>query len=380
MDKLNYEILSAIDNIETTVMEAEMNVMTSISDSYNKAINVLEYCDDNTDIDAFSVFQESKGENSKFGIPVRKKSAKEIIIDILLFIPRMIKKFCEYCIKLYHDSLAKSIARSRIDNLRRMGIDDADMDEHLLKKLTTVDNVPLSFGILRYEYEWYDMGNNVKISSAKISLNDDNPFVRKIKQLFDKNKKKIRQTKESVNETIVVEVDENRKTIEIEFQSFFNVALYYKGLSMNICKIIESINVDRFLKDDEYNKDLYYKIYGIMHENNKPDLPSPEKHRMKIGKCREYIDSCKNGFDDVMNSFNKCQNKLSTIAEAIKKNNNDTQIDNNSNAMKAVVAMQDVFTKITNELKPTIENFEQSVERINAVIDSSFGDQNKKAA
>lgn len=59
MNKLNYEILSAIDNIETTVMESEINVMNSLIDSYDKSIMILENCDDNTDVDSFDIFQES---------------------------------------------------------------------------------------------------------------------------------------------------------------------------------------------------------------------------------------------------------------------------------------------------------------------------------
>ena len=59
MNKLNYEILSAIDNIETTVMESEMNVMNSLINSYDKAITVLEYCNDNVDTSSFDIFQES---------------------------------------------------------------------------------------------------------------------------------------------------------------------------------------------------------------------------------------------------------------------------------------------------------------------------------
>ena len=107
MNKLNYEILSAIDNIETTVMESEMNVMNSLIDSYDKAVMILENCNDNTDVDSFDIFQESvimeadeNGENNTDGNKP-KKSIKEIIIDILLFIPRMIKKAYNFIKRKY---------------------------------------------------------------------------------------------------------------------------------------------------------------------------------------------------------------------------------------------------------------------------------------
>ena len=59
MNKLNYEILSSIDNIDNAIIQSEMNVINSLMDSYGKAVAVLEYCDDNTDVDAFDIFQES---------------------------------------------------------------------------------------------------------------------------------------------------------------------------------------------------------------------------------------------------------------------------------------------------------------------------------
>ena len=81
MNKLNYEILSAIDNIETTVMESEMNVMNSLINSYDKAITVLEYCNDNTNVDSFDIFQESvimEADNNNGN----KKSLLKKLIDL----------------------------------------------------------------------------------------------------------------------------------------------------------------------------------------------------------------------------------------------------------------------------------------------------------
>lgn len=57
MDTLTEEIIESIDNIDSCIMEAKMDVLCSLMDVYEKSLVILEYCDiDN--ISDFSVFQE----------------------------------------------------------------------------------------------------------------------------------------------------------------------------------------------------------------------------------------------------------------------------------------------------------------------------------
>ena len=124
MNKLNYEILSAIDNIETTVMESEMNVMNSLINSYDKAVMILENCDDNTNVDSFDIFQESvimEADNN-----VKESKAKKIIdkiIDLFKLIGRMIKN-------------AYNFIKGKIDKVKRKG--KPIVDEKLVEEIKDI--------------------------------------------------------------------------------------------------------------------------------------------------------------------------------------------------------------------------------------------------
>ena len=70
MNTLEYEILSAIDNIETVTMEAEMHVLTALCNEYEKSMMILENYEGD-DISCFDIFQESvimEGETKKQNI------------------------------------------------------------------------------------------------------------------------------------------------------------------------------------------------------------------------------------------------------------------------------------------------------------------------
>ena len=360
MNKLNYEILSAIDNIETTVMESEMNVMNSLIASYDKAVMILEHCDDNNDVSSYDIFQESVIMEADtvdgFTIPPvsRKKTVKQVIVDILLFLPRLIKKFLEVYVKGVGD-LVIGMSSQRLSNFN------------------IKEGFPLTFGLLKYEYYWHEIESGFEVSSSKVSLNKNHPLVKMVKNAFNKNKNKVKRTKNSINENIKIEIVEDRKDVNIECLSFFNTVTYYVALSKNIDKIINDIDGDKMLKDETYNRQLFDKLNGIISDLGTEPTPENRKHS-SIFSYEEYVKSCKKGFDSVMDNLKKCQNKITKIAESIKNiPENDSQsqsIDKNSPIMKSVVAIQNVFSKITSGLTVIIENFEQSVERVNASINS----------
>ena len=85
----NEEILSAIDNIETTSSESEVCVIESIVNAYGKSFMIMENYE-NDDLSSFSIFQEGKILDT-----VKKESKKDDnkFITILMFIPRLIRAF-----------------------------------------------------------------------------------------------------------------------------------------------------------------------------------------------------------------------------------------------------------------------------------------------
>lgn len=69
-----------IDEIELLRNESELNVMEAMLQTYDKMAVIMENCED-TDIDCFSIYQESKTKN---------KNDESMFKKILLFIPRLI--------------------------------------------------------------------------------------------------------------------------------------------------------------------------------------------------------------------------------------------------------------------------------------------------
>ena len=141
MNKLNYEILSAIDNIDNTIMESEMNVMNSLINSYDKAVMILEYCNDNTDVSSYDIFQEGIGHTigtavDKLDEKMKAKPNENIIKKILLFIPRAIMKLIQTLRTKYNekklDKAAKDLSNivDEIDEVIDLdGLFDVDDDE-----------------------------------------------------------------------------------------------------------------------------------------------------------------------------------------------------------------------------------------------------------
>lgn len=69
-----------IDEIELLRNESELNVMEAMLQTYDKMAVIMENCED-TDIDCFSIYQESKTKN---------KNDESMFKKIMLFIPRLI--------------------------------------------------------------------------------------------------------------------------------------------------------------------------------------------------------------------------------------------------------------------------------------------------
>lgn len=102
---ISINILESIENVEKVVTESEMDVLMALSDSYDKAVMVMENYD-GEDVESFSIFQESlimesdnKNGESTFRQIDKKTGKKESIIkSILWFIPRVVGAIIN-CIK-----------------------------------------------------------------------------------------------------------------------------------------------------------------------------------------------------------------------------------------------------------------------------------------
>lgn len=89
------QLLSLIDQIDQSVADAEVSVMESLIESYDKSIMILQEASDDTDLSAFGIFQEGEKwdkfkEDSK--APVLGNQGESTAKRILMVIPRLIRK------------------------------------------------------------------------------------------------------------------------------------------------------------------------------------------------------------------------------------------------------------------------------------------------
>lgn len=98
------ELLRSVDNIDMDAIDSEINVLESLIDSYDKALTILENCDDSTDISSFEIFQE--GERwDKFkadaDAPIFGTKDESLAKRIAMVIPRLIAAIIRLCKKLF---------------------------------------------------------------------------------------------------------------------------------------------------------------------------------------------------------------------------------------------------------------------------------------
>ncbi len=111
------ELLALIDNIESEQAFAEMSVCSSLMESYSKSCMILEYSD-NVDVTAFEVFQEGVLKDS--AKEATGNSSENIIVRILLFIPRFIAAF------IRNVKNSKKSIKKKIDEVENLGKDLVD--------------------------------------------------------------------------------------------------------------------------------------------------------------------------------------------------------------------------------------------------------------
>ena len=56
------DLLQYINQIDQSVADAEISVLESLIQSYDKSITIITEASDDTDLSAFDIFQEGEGE------------------------------------------------------------------------------------------------------------------------------------------------------------------------------------------------------------------------------------------------------------------------------------------------------------------------------
>ena len=98
------KLLETMDAVEMSQLDAEISVLESLIESYDKSIMILENSDDTTDLSAFDVFQEGETwdkfkEDTK--APILGNKDEGIGKRIAMFIPRLIAAIIRLCKNLF---------------------------------------------------------------------------------------------------------------------------------------------------------------------------------------------------------------------------------------------------------------------------------------
>lgn len=116
------ELIRSVDNIDSSVIDAEISVIESLLESYEKSIMILENADSTTDLSSFDIFQE--GEKwDKFkqdtDAPILGNKDESFGKRLAMMIPRLIATLIRLCKKLF--SRNRNITdrmRSDVKNMR----------------------------------------------------------------------------------------------------------------------------------------------------------------------------------------------------------------------------------------------------------------------
>ena len=120
MDIIN-NVIGSIDDIDHVTNESDLNVLTALADSYEKASVILENYEGD-DLSSFSIFQEGAVLDE-----VRKQGKDDpAIVRILLFIPRLIKTMIA--------SMGKSVKDNPIKDIVTKA-DKSKKDPNILKRI-----------------------------------------------------------------------------------------------------------------------------------------------------------------------------------------------------------------------------------------------------
>ena len=117
------DLLQYINQIDQSVADAEIDVLESLIQSYDKSIMIITEASDDTDLSVFDIFQEGETwdkfkEDTK--APVFGNKGEGIVKRILMIIPRLIQKLIVMIRKLFtkNKSFEQKMDKD-VDNLRK---------------------------------------------------------------------------------------------------------------------------------------------------------------------------------------------------------------------------------------------------------------------
>lgn len=131
------EVFSCIDNIGDVTLESEMNTLSSLIDSYDKAMMIMENYDGDI-VDGFAIFQEAEESAVQSGEPSDDNSAdakknKSFLYKALHFIPNLIKALIQFIKKAWNNDIAPAVEKG-VDNIKDIPEKTKDLVDTIMGK------------------------------------------------------------------------------------------------------------------------------------------------------------------------------------------------------------------------------------------------------
>ena len=369
MNKLNYEILSAIDNIDSTIMESEINVMNSLISSYDKAIMILENCNDNTDVDSFDIFQESVIMEADNNVKKESKVKKIInkIIDTFIFGLKQIWSILKNLFKNKKEPV-KPITEKGIE-LVKQSVGD---DKVVVTVSTTISDVKPEVKVSTASHD------TEKEEQIKSQIEQDDGFNNIIYRYYGKNCVKMKETSRGSKhykvydeEAYRYKIDNSTKiddlTITIEpngdvMVNFFECRNSLDSLSNNWERFdnkIRSLDVNQ-LDVLGYIGRFVDEFYTMRDEIDKNLI----KYNVTTSSCLGFITLTEvliKEIRDITDKFNKTCGFMYKIASKYKK-------DHNINCLNDTVNSDEYGVKPEN-----YKYIERTYEELKDLVDEIYG-------
>lgn len=322
------EVISAIDNIDSTIMESEIDTCLAISKSYDKMLFIEEYYNGEF-INEFSIFQEGKimddVKQQGKGMSTFKK--------IISFIPRLIK------------ALIKSV-KSKLninDNINKLIKNEKKIDKYKKVMILSSIGVPLIGNIAhnaiskRKENKKIVDGYVKTINEYKSKEEDYQNRIKEIENKVYQLSKIIQMFGKTVNSDIVTKADYH------DFDKMYSTLV-------DECKEFKS-NHDKIIHDNT----------NLKNENRKLDNENRRLKAENIKTNRAYKDEF--NFNNVLSdNYNKLKNDMEVYVSLFEKIANKVIIDGDDSSAywlireicKTDMNNNDVSDKIIDTMKNAV--------------------------
>jgi len=381
-------LLQYIDQIDQSVADAEIDVIESLIQSYDKSITIITEASDDTDLSAFDIFQE--GENwDKFKedtkAPVFGKKGEGLAKRLLMIIPRLIQKLVALIRKLFtkNKSFEQKMDKD-VDNLKKQSqtVVPEQLSEEQAKNLANKINEAAkasSQAVAQSERDFKSKRDAVMDSIDK-RHEQLREYIRDSEKAFQPKMDDLHSYTRSINDPFG-----NSKALEELGKMINDDGPVFKSITPETVEKIDKKNpglIDDLLEElggpprkktkfEDVKIEIQHTTFFGTSMSGDNRMENSQAAAMKI-----YADPLINGFDELKSNgySNQAKRKYATVLEEIHENWLDTvdYIINNRIIGKTIYVTFGEVVKVFEQMKQIFENdvkeSKKSCDAINQLI------------